>query len=424
MNIEPAILVMHHSMRPHPAITATLLDFLCRIIVNFTVGREQEKVRAGIYNSLRQILDKRVLPSLSPLFDNPRLDKELRCMLRERYTPFCSAKDLEDVSPTQQQSPLAAIASNQTMHPNQTAVGHSVNVLEGNAIKDQPNPDHEDVDLHDSENEDAAAFSDDDEQGEAKNPKIKSDSAPNKSVDSIDTVAKKSTSNTPATISAQSGAGSKHKLQVSGNISNVIGGKTQTKDSSSKRQRIDSKINDTSNLILNRGINNSRQSVQLGTHIKTEQERVNSVNQQIKREENDDDEDVLDDDIKDILNDLKSPNSDCEKKCEIMDQLVKHVISEELDYEQCSALASNLAEILQEQFEGRIFPETPTEESIEDSIGKPLFVVFRALCEMTDSDPHRVHILQLLAELYTLQPRLGKLDNVRNQQLNFWQSFL
>ena len=35
MNIEPAILVMHHSMRPHPAITATLLDFLCRIIHNF-----------------------------------------------------------------------------------------------------------------------------------------------------------------------------------------------------------------------------------------------------------------------------------------------------------------------------------------------------------------------------------------------------
>ncbi|MEE6524661.1 hypothetical protein FKM82_024237, partial [Ascaphus truei] len=31
MNIEPAILVMHHSMKPHPAITATLLDFMCRV---------------------------------------------------------------------------------------------------------------------------------------------------------------------------------------------------------------------------------------------------------------------------------------------------------------------------------------------------------------------------------------------------------
>ena len=73
MNIEPAILVMHHSIKPHPAITATLLDFLCRIITNF-FPREQEKVRNGIYSSLRQILEKRVLPSLSPLFDHPKMD--------------------------------------------------------------------------------------------------------------------------------------------------------------------------------------------------------------------------------------------------------------------------------------------------------------------------------------------------------------
>ncbi|MBN3292435.1 INT3 protein, partial [Polypterus senegalus] len=31
MNIEPAILVMHHSMKPHPAITATLLDFMLKL---------------------------------------------------------------------------------------------------------------------------------------------------------------------------------------------------------------------------------------------------------------------------------------------------------------------------------------------------------------------------------------------------------
>lgn len=31
MNIEPAILVMHNSMRSHPPVTATLLDFLCRV---------------------------------------------------------------------------------------------------------------------------------------------------------------------------------------------------------------------------------------------------------------------------------------------------------------------------------------------------------------------------------------------------------
>ncbi|KAG7256458.1 hypothetical protein CRUP_017233, partial [Coryphaenoides rupestris] len=39
---------MHHSMKPHPAITATLLDFMCR-------------VRQGVFNSLTFIMEKRVL---------------------------------------------------------------------------------------------------------------------------------------------------------------------------------------------------------------------------------------------------------------------------------------------------------------------------------------------------------------------------
>ena len=98
MNIEPAILVMHHSMRPHPAITATLLDFLCRIINNFCPA-EAEKVRNGIYSSLRQIVEKRVLPSLSPLFDSQRLDRELRNMLKERFGAFLSKEEEEKGDP-------------------------------------------------------------------------------------------------------------------------------------------------------------------------------------------------------------------------------------------------------------------------------------------------------------------------------------
>ena len=404
MNIEPAILVMHHSMRPHPAITATLLDFLCRIILNFTVGREQEKVRNGIYNSLKQILDKRVLPSLSPLFDNARLDKELRCMLRDRYAPFCSTKDLEELSPTQQQSPLSTLpTANQNMHQNQ------INMIEGNLLKEEVTRDHEDGDAVESDNEDPVEFSDEDDPIDVKCLKVNTEPSKNKSSNIADTV-RKSVTNTPATLVAQSGAGNKHKLQSSGNNSIIPGAKSPLKESSNKRQKIDSKSSNDTSTMIGRGINNSHQPIPNtnSTRVKSEKNIV-KVEQETERGENEDEEDVLDDDIKDILKDLKSPNSDCEKKCEIMDQLVKHVISEELDYEQCSTLASNLAEILQDQFEGRIFPETPTEESIEDSIGKPLFVVFRALCEMTDSDPHRVHILMLLAELYTLQPRLGKI---------------
>lgn len=97
MNIEPAILVMHHSMRSHPAVSATLLDFLCRIIANFYPPLT-DKVRSGIFSSLRQILDKRVLPSLLPLFDNAKLDRELRNMIRETFKEFCVQPAMESSS--------------------------------------------------------------------------------------------------------------------------------------------------------------------------------------------------------------------------------------------------------------------------------------------------------------------------------------
>ncbi|XP_056642787.1 integrator complex subunit 3 homolog [Diorhabda sublineata] len=104
MNIEPAILVMHHSMRSHPAVSATLLDFLCRIIANFYPPLE-DKVRAGIFTSLRQILDKRVLPSLLPLFDNSKLDRDLRSMVQETFREFCTAIPFESSSKDMLNSP-------------------------------------------------------------------------------------------------------------------------------------------------------------------------------------------------------------------------------------------------------------------------------------------------------------------------------
>lgn len=59
MNIEPGILVMYHSIRNHPFVSSTLLDFLCRITKNFYVKHE-DKIRLGVYNSLKLILDKQV----------------------------------------------------------------------------------------------------------------------------------------------------------------------------------------------------------------------------------------------------------------------------------------------------------------------------------------------------------------------------
>lgn len=59
MNVEPGILVMYHSIRNHPFVSGTLLDFLCRIMKNFS-PRLEDKIRTGVYNSLRKILEKQV----------------------------------------------------------------------------------------------------------------------------------------------------------------------------------------------------------------------------------------------------------------------------------------------------------------------------------------------------------------------------
>ncbi|NXD58808.1 INT3 protein, partial [Corvus moneduloides] len=63
---------------------------LFQIIPNFYPPLEAH-VRQGVFNSLTHIVEKRVLAHLAPLFDNPKLDKELRAMLREKFPEFCSS---------------------------------------------------------------------------------------------------------------------------------------------------------------------------------------------------------------------------------------------------------------------------------------------------------------------------------------------
>jgi hypothetical protein len=58
-------------------------------------------------------------------------------------------------------------------------------------------------------------------------------------------------------------------------------------------------------------------------------------------------------------NPRSSVQEDGEGRCEVMEQLVKFITSEEFGFEQSNLVASHLSEILQEQFEGRIFPADP-----------------------------------------------------------------
>ncbi|XP_048584103.1 integrator complex subunit 3 isoform X2 [Nematostella vectensis] len=90
MNIEPAILLMHHSIKSHPAITKTLLDFICRLMSSFCPSLEKE-VRQGVRNGFRTIQKKKVVMSLSPVLDNPKMERDLKILVRKELSEFLNS---------------------------------------------------------------------------------------------------------------------------------------------------------------------------------------------------------------------------------------------------------------------------------------------------------------------------------------------
>lgn len=69
--------------------------FSFQIIPNFYPA-QAERIRTGIFVSLRQILDKRVLASLVPLFTNPRIDGELRAIIQITFREFCDPPAMQE----------------------------------------------------------------------------------------------------------------------------------------------------------------------------------------------------------------------------------------------------------------------------------------------------------------------------------------
>ncbi|XP_060581601.1 integrator complex subunit 3-like, partial [Ruditapes philippinarum] len=302
MNIEPAILVMFYSMRSHPAITATLLDFLCRIMNNFC-PMYAEQIKSGIYKSLRTILDKRVLQSLQPLFENQKLDKELRALVRSNFTEFMSA----DV----------------------------VKVEEEEVNNKEPVLDIENNHLSVENNLSDAAFSDDDEETPIKNNKFETGFRP---------------------------------------------------------------IRDPQRY----------QPVDITDYLQQ-----------------------LDGDIRDYTMQLQSEN-DQEIQCEIMDRLMQMVVREdEFDSDMTTTLAVCLCQILISQFNNNIFPAEIDEESLEESIGTPLFVMLRFLSSTPEDSPSRIPLLQLLGEMYMKQPRIGyhllyflKVGKLNDEKMSTYKDFV
>ncbi|XP_052795999.1 integrator complex subunit 3-like [Mya arenaria] len=306
MNIEPAVLVMFYSIKPHPAITATLLDFLCRIMNNFC-PMYAEQVRSGIHKSLKTILDKRVLPSLQPLFENPKLDKELRALVRTTFTEFMTT---DMVKGDEEESVNKEVAS-----------------LDMDEETNHIVPDN---DLSD------AAFSDDEDESPLANNKTESTFRP---------------------------------------------------------------IRDPQRY----------QSVDITEHLQQ-----------------------LDGDIRYFTEQLLNETVQ-EDQCEKIDRLMQMVVrdDEDFDGDMAAILATCLCQILIDQFNTNIFPEDIDDESLEESIGTPLFVMLRFLSSTQEESPSRAPLFSLLGEMYLKQPRIGynllyflKVGKANDEKMQTYRDFV
>ena len=86
-NLEPAALVMVHSMKAHPQITATLLEVLTNLVKNFHPASSKQ-ILEHVTTAFKLILYSGVVPRLSPLLFNTKLKKiDLR---KSVMKTFCS----------------------------------------------------------------------------------------------------------------------------------------------------------------------------------------------------------------------------------------------------------------------------------------------------------------------------------------------
>lgn len=113
MNIEPAILLMFNSLRTHPQITITLLDFLCRLVPNYCPFLQTE-VQSSITTAFRDIVNKGVLQSLDPLLSSTKLDEELRAQLKDTFPEFYPTSNSGEMVPIDiEDTPVLIIADDE-----------------------------------------------------------------------------------------------------------------------------------------------------------------------------------------------------------------------------------------------------------------------------------------------------------------------
>lgn len=319
MDIEPGVLVMFHSLRSHPAITTTLLDFLCRSIVSFHPPMQQF-LHQSICLAFRTILAKRVLQSLSPLFDNPKFDNDLRGLLHATFAEFCHVDDGKDGVPP----PLP--------------------------------PDHDGV-----------------------QPPL-----PDKQIDSSDILLSE-----PMVIEDDSD--SENNGLKSGNNDHY----SQNKDSEESSDNLAIFSDDDES---NDKVNNVEIKPFIWRDSPTS--RIKDITSFMES---------LDETLQSLVKQLQT-QSDTEEKCERVEDVVDHILSlEEFDTDVSVPLATCLVEIFSDHFGNSILNNsgTNTREYLEGCIEKPLYVIFRKLCQAGNEEDAFGILVSLLSEMYQIESQLG-----------------
>ena len=103
--------------------------------------------------------------------------------------------------------------------------------------------------------------------------------------------------------------------------------------------------------------------------------------------------------------------SDNEIKCQIMERIVQMIVENELDFVMIPSLTLCLSSTLSPQIHNQIFPiNNPNDDSLTDSISKPLFVMFRNYFQLCKEEDSRRKLLgRVLSELQSVQPKTGYL---------------
>uniref|UniRef100_A0A2P2I620 SOSS complex subunit A homolog n=1 Tax=Hirondellea gigas TaxID=1518452 RepID=A0A2P2I620_9CRUS len=449
MNIEPGVLVMYHSLKPHPMLTTSLLDFLCRIIPHFEPSMSSS-IRASVGSSLHQILEKRVVPTVEPLFDNPRMDPELRRLLRETFPEFCSATPSSSIHDEyhahQNSSPSIARMDLMAETGLDFGGGGGGGGGSGGAVLDLNN--------HHPSVEEDAVFSDEEDESSTGTSAVNSSNVLSNSIrnnassrgSSVRSRTIPSVVNAPNYSSSSSSTGnitasvttSQHVSTTASLISSIMHSSNNNNVLSTSISKPLSSV--SSNNVSYSESNNSKLSNKCATNEIIELDVRNCTNVSDSLSDNvsvngaivmvnggrtskllpsanhsahDNSKlntflDGLDPDMKQHL--VKyNVEKDTDRRCSLLQKVFDQVLICELEENETDSLAGALSLLLAPDYsaDNTILPPYITQESLCESLEAPVFVLFENVVSLAEDDRRRHSLLLLLVALQKLQPATG-----------------